>query len=48
MINKETIDGETENKQGFTYKGCGDILRDVIYVGDNFTINAKEGNSKGS
>ena len=47
LNDKEATDGETENNVDFTYQGSGDTLSDIINVGDNFVVNAEEGNSKG-
>ena len=47
MNDKEANDRETEKKEDFIYQGSGDTLSDVIHVGDNFTVNAEEGNSEG-
>ena len=47
MNDKEAIDGETKKNVDFTYQGRGDTLSDVLNVGDNFVVNAEEGNSEG-
>ena len=47
MNDKEAVDGETEKNVDFTYQGRGDTLSDVLNVGDNFVVNAEEGNSEG-
>ena len=44
MNDKEVTDTKTEKKEDFTYQGSGDTLSDVIHVGDNFAVNAEEGN----
>ena len=47
MNDKEATDKEAEKKEEFIYQRPGDTLSDVIYVGDNFVVNAEEGNSEG-
>ena len=48
LVDKEGIEEDTENiEKEFTYQGFGDNLSDVIYVGDNLSINVEEGNPKG-
>ena len=47
MNDKEATNRETEKKEDFIYHGPGDTLSDVIHVGDNFVVNAEEGNSEG-
>ena len=47
LNDKETTNREAEKKEEFIYQGLGDTLSDVIHVGDNFAVNAEEGNSEG-
>ena len=47
MIRKRLIEKQSK-KEEFIYQGPGDTLSDVIHVGDNFAVNAKEGNSEGA
>ena len=47
LNDKEAVDGETKKNVNFTYQGRGDTLSDVSNVGDNFVVNAEEGNSEG-
>ena len=44
MNDKEATDREAEKNEEFIYQGPGDTLSDVIHVGDNFAVNAEEGN----
>ena len=46
MNDKEGIEREAEKKEDFIYQGPGDTLSNVIHVGDNFVVNAEEGNIK--
>ena len=48
MNDKEATDREAEKKEEFIYQGPGDTLSAVIHVGDNFAVNAEEGNSEGA
>ena len=47
-MNKKEIEAKLENvHEEFRYQGFGDTLSDVIYIGNNFIVNAKDGNSNG-
>ena len=48
LNDKDATDREAEKKEDFIYHGPGDTLSDVIHVGDNFAVDAEEGNSEGA
>ena len=48
MIDKEATNRETEKQRGLYISGPGDTLSNVIHLGNNFAVNAEEGNLEGA
>ena len=45
LVDKEVTNAKQQkNNQSFTYRGFGDTLSDVVFVGGNFAVNVEDGN----